>query len=277
MIRLDAVSQIYRASLPIFSDVSIDIPSNRKVALLGASQSGKTTLIQMLAGLISPSSGSIFRSARLSFPAGYQRGFRLSASVRQNLMFAAQIYDADEDDLCAFVSDAAELEPMLDAPLKDLAAQERVNLSFALTYALPFDTYLFDNTIGTGDARFRSRCEAMYDARAREAGMIVATRFPRIALQLCDCALVIGNHGLTFFDNVEAGVAAFNEQVGALAAAAVLTPSVVMGDAHVEGANEEAETLATAEMMVREPSNDERVIDAPSSGSGGAQVPDHAS
>ncbi len=269
MIRLEAVSQIYRASLPIFSDVSIDIPSDRRVALLGASQSGKTTLIQMLAGLISPSSGSIYRSARLSFPAGYQRGFRLNASVRQNLTFAAQIYDADEEDLCAFVSDVTELEPMLDAPLKELAVQERINLSFALTYALPFDTYMFDNTIGTGDAKFRARCEAMYDARARESGMIVATKTPRIALQLCDCALVIGNHGLTFFDNVEAGVAAFNEQVGALAAASVATPSVVVGDAHVEGAYEEDERLAAAEVIVRERSNDDRVMDVPSSGSGG--------
>ena len=132
MIRLDAVTQNYRAAAPIFFDVSLDIPTNRRVALLGVAQSGKTTLIQMLAGLMAPSSGTIHRMARLSFPAGYQRGFRMGASVRQNLAFAAQIYDADEGDLFEFVGEVTGLQDLLDAPLKDLAVQERVNLSFAL-------------------------------------------------------------------------------------------------------------------------------------------------
>ena len=231
MIRLDAVTQNYRAAAPIFFDVSLDIPTNRRVALLGVAQSGKTTLIQMLAGLMAPSSGTIHRMARLSFPAGYQRGFRMGASVRQNLAFAAQIYDADEGDLFEFVGEVTGLQDLLDAPLKDLAVQERVNLSFALTYALPFDTFLFDNTIGAGDAAFRERCQAMYDARAQEAGTIVATKNTRTAQQLCDCAVVISDFGLTFYDDIEAGVAAFNEQPGAVAQTPAPTSRIAQGGA----------------------------------------------
>lgn len=45
--------------LTILSDVSLDIPDGQFVALTGASGSGKSTLLGLLAGLDSPSSGSI--------------------------------------------------------------------------------------------------------------------------------------------------------------------------------------------------------------------------
>lgn len=45
--------------LTILSDVSLEIPDGQFVALTGASGSGKSTLLGLLAGLDSPSSGSI--------------------------------------------------------------------------------------------------------------------------------------------------------------------------------------------------------------------------
>lgn len=44
---------------PAVSDINLDIPSGRLVALLGPSGCGKTTTLKMIAGLINPSSGDI--------------------------------------------------------------------------------------------------------------------------------------------------------------------------------------------------------------------------
>lgn len=62
MITLTNVSKIVRSGtedLTILSDVSLEIPNGQFVALTGASGSGKSTLLGLLAGLDSPSSGTI--------------------------------------------------------------------------------------------------------------------------------------------------------------------------------------------------------------------------
>lgn len=62
MITLTNVSKTVRSGtedLTILSDVSLAIPSGQFVALTGASGSGKSTLLGLLAGLDSPSAGTI--------------------------------------------------------------------------------------------------------------------------------------------------------------------------------------------------------------------------
>ena len=47
------------ASAPALSDVSIDIPAGRTIAIVGAVGSGKTTLLRLVARLVDPSGGEI--------------------------------------------------------------------------------------------------------------------------------------------------------------------------------------------------------------------------
>lgn len=62
MIQLKNVTKTVRSGaedLTILSDVTLEIPDGQFVALTGASGSGKSTLLGLLAGLDSPTSGSI--------------------------------------------------------------------------------------------------------------------------------------------------------------------------------------------------------------------------
>ena len=63
MIRLNNVSYTYMSGGPFektaVSDVNITIPTGEFIGLMGHTGSGKSTIIQMIAGLLKPSSGSI--------------------------------------------------------------------------------------------------------------------------------------------------------------------------------------------------------------------------
>ena len=62
MIELRNITKTVRSGaedLTILDDVSVDIPGGQFVALTGASGSGKSTLLGLIAGLDSPSSGSV--------------------------------------------------------------------------------------------------------------------------------------------------------------------------------------------------------------------------
>ena len=60
-IRLEKVSFSYEENtLPTLNNISIEIIKNQCVGLIGKSGSGKTTLVDIIIGLLSPSSGRVF-------------------------------------------------------------------------------------------------------------------------------------------------------------------------------------------------------------------------
>ncbi|NBC31183.1 MAG: polyamine ABC transporter ATP-binding protein [Alphaproteobacteria bacterium] len=63
-IRFDRISKWFGSQVLAVDDVSLDIAANEFFALLGPSGCGKTTLLRILAGFESPSSGSVYLEGR---------------------------------------------------------------------------------------------------------------------------------------------------------------------------------------------------------------------
>lgn len=220
MIRLHGVTYVAQNGSTILDNISLEIPTNRRVAILGAKASGKSVLVQMLCGLMKPTEGYVERFSRISFPGGYLRGFRPAHTGRHNVMFAAKIYGADPDEVFEFVRHVSGLGDNIEVHMRLMTPQDRARLSYTLTYALPFETYLFDNSIGAIDPEFRSRCEAMFEARMRTAGAIVATGQTRIARQHCECGYVIRNRTMVFYEDIMEAIAVFESDQAAAASIA---------------------------------------------------------
>ena len=68
MIALSDVTVTFAPNKTVLEHLSLDIPKEKTTAIMGASGCGKTTLLRLLAGIISPNSGNVTRETdRLSF------------------------------------------------------------------------------------------------------------------------------------------------------------------------------------------------------------------
>ena len=204
MITIEELSFGYEkdGDTPVFDGLTCTLPTNRRFAIVGAPESGKSSLIRLLAGLLSPDTGTITRGARLSYPIGFGGGFRPTLTVRQNIRFICDLYEADVGEVTDFIARVGDIEHCLDEPFVGLTSRERIHLSFALSYAIPFDTYLVDGIIGAGDNAFRERCSAMLDGRAEQGGIILATRHIRTAERHANCGCLLVEGQLEFFDDM---------------------------------------------------------------------------
>ena len=94
-----ALAAAARRADAVLSDVDLDVPAGRTVALVGATGSGKTSLVSLISRLYDPSAGSVLldgvdvrtlklRALRRAVAVVSDDPFLFSASVAENIAYA---------------------------------------------------------------------------------------------------------------------------------------------------------------------------------------------
>lgn len=203
----------------VLSSITIQIPTDRRIALISQTEGDRKVFVELLAGLAKPTSGTISRLAEVSFPVGQLPGFTREHSVRLNVAHVARLYGADVAHTVDIVQQVTDMGKSFDRPYADLPAQLRRALAEAVAFALPFDLYLLaDDALGrSGEKGRRRRGHAvsprlLFEARAKTSGMIIPTRDVEYAREVCDLALVLQNGTLELFNDVNEGFGAVDQR-----------------------------------------------------------------
>ncbi len=210
---MEGVSKSFEApggSVPVFENLNAVFKPNTSVAILGARRSGKSTLIQLLSGELSPDRGKISQSCRVSFRVSSARMFHFGMSIQQNISFIARAYQMNPKPVLDFVAEFAGLTDVMDLSLQDVPREKRTRLLFTLPYAMPFDIYLCDEAIVGGAGKFREKCEQLVEARRGTSGLVFATKSPRFVRKFADQAILLDGGTLHFFKSIDAALAAFS-------------------------------------------------------------------
>ncbi len=211
MIVLDRVSITLkdrtRRSMPL-DDVSIGIPSDRRVGLLGQPKSGKTTLLKLLSGLSRPSSGRIYSDGTISFPVGAAVGIVAQHSLRRNAATAAKIYRVDPIRFIQIVAEASGCRPFLDLPFSYVPTEIATKFRYAVTYALPFDTYLMDGT-PMPFMQNPARMDDLLATRLSSKGFILASANESTIGKYCDVIFLIGDGKVVQAHDATAAIVGF--------------------------------------------------------------------
>jgi len=175
MIRLEHLTKTFFLNgtrKTVADDICVDFPTGAAVALMGRNGAGKTTLMAMIAGNMDPTSGRILSTGSISYPVGFAGSFHPDMTGAQNARFVARIYGVDTGELLDFVEDFAELGPHFNLPFRTYSSGMRSRLSFGVSMAIPFDTYLVDEVTSVGDAAFRAKSSAVFLDRMQRAGAL---------------------------------------------------------------------------------------------------------
>ncbi len=175
-----------RGGREVFSGLDFEADAGEALAIVGPNGSGKTSLLRMIAGLLTPAEGSITLQggdAELTVPEqahylGHRDALKPALSVAENLDFwrdflGSQMFDAAESLAQVGLGHATQL------PAAFLSAGQRRRLSLARLLAVRRPVWLLDEPTAALDRAGQNiLIKLISDHLARGGLVVVATHAP---------------------------------------------------------------------------------------------------
>lgn len=207
MIEFDTVSKSFWTGTQrkvILDRVSFRVEIGNSLGILAPNGTGKTTLINMMAGLEKPDEGTIRREAKISFPLGFMGGVINKISAVENSRYIARLYGLDPDYVEAFCRWMCNLGEYFEQPLGTYSSGMRARFSFALMLALDFDIYLIDEGMpGSTDVEFNRKASEILQERLRTTTVVIVSHQPQTLEKFARSAAVLMGGQLYMFDSLE--------------------------------------------------------------------------
>src|SRR5262245_53429285 len=152
-------------------NVTFEVRRGETFCIVGENGSGKSTMLQMVAGILHPTSGTVAVNGRVSALLELGAGFNPEFSGRDNVYLNGSILglttrqiDERYKDIAAF----AEIGDFIDQPVKTYSSGMVVRLAFAVAINVDPEILLVDEALAVGDIYFRQRCmRKVHELRTR--------------------------------------------------------------------------------------------------------------
>lgn len=172
--------------------ISATIGVGEAVAILGANGSGKSSLLRLLAGLLSPRSGRVrVRSFPVLLGVGAVMNPRLTG--RQNVMLAGLAMGFTPREVKRTANEIAEfagVAPYLDMPLSAYSTGMAARLQFAIATAARPEILLIDEALSVGDLEFSERAgERIRELLSTASTVVLVTHSLSAATEMCGRAI----------------------------------------------------------------------------------------
>lgn len=188
----------------ILDRVSFRVELGKNLGILAPNGTGKSTLINMMAGIEKADEGVIRRSAKISFPLGFMGGLNRKVSAMENSRYIARLYGLDPDYIEAYCRWICDLEEYFDQPLGTYSAGMRSRFSVALMLALEFDIYLIDEGMpSTADVNFVRKAGGILKERMETTTIVIVSHDPKVLERYASSAAVLKYGKLYLFDTLE--------------------------------------------------------------------------
>ncbi len=188
----------------ILDRASFRLELGNSIGILAKNGTGKTTIINMIAGLEKPDEGTINKTCRVSFPLGFMGGVVNKLSAMENSRYIARLYGLDPDYVEAFCRWMCGLGEYFDMAVGTYSAGMRSRFSFSLMLALDFDLYLIDEGMpSTTDTEFNKKAGDVLRERLQTTTVLIVSHRPEVLERFCRSAAVLRDGKLHMFNTLE--------------------------------------------------------------------------
>lgn len=175
--------------------LDLEVARGEALGIVGPNGGGKSTLLQVLAGILEPTTGRVIRKGRTAALLELGAGFNPEFSGRENVYINGEILGLGREEVDAKMESIerfAQIGAFIDRPVKTYSSGMYVRLAFSTAIHVDPETLIVDEALAVGDAVFANRCVNKFQ-QLREEGVTVVFVSHDMGLvkQICDRALFL--------------------------------------------------------------------------------------
>lgn len=175
--------------------VSFQVKKGETVGIIGTNGSGKSTVLKIITGVLSPTTGEVEVAGTISALLELGAGFNMDYTGIENIYMNGTMMGFSHKEMDAKLSDILEFADIGDfvyQPVKTYSSGMFVRLAFALAINVEPEILIVDEALSVGDVFFQSKCyRRMEEIRRNGTTILMVTHDMGSIIKYCDKVVLL--------------------------------------------------------------------------------------
>lgn len=158
---LNPLKKSYHDLFYALKDVTMQIEKGEMIGFVGENGSGKSTILKIITGVLTPTSGTMKIDGKISALLELGSGFNPEYSGYENIFLNGMVLGFSREEMEERVDDViqfADIGDHLYQPVKTYSSGMFVRLAFAVAINVDPDILIVDEALAVGDLEFQLKC-----------------------------------------------------------------------------------------------------------------------
>ena len=187
--------KVYHRDFNALHDISFDVEKGSTVGIIGTNGSGKSTILKIITGVLSPTSGEVHTDGSISALLELGAGFNPDYTGIENIYMNGTMMGFDREEMdrrLQDILDFADIGDFVYQPVKTYSSGMFVRLAFALAINVEPDILIVDEALSVGDVFFQSRCyRRMEEIREKGTTILMVTHDMGSVMKYCESVIIL--------------------------------------------------------------------------------------
>lgn len=183
--------------------INFEVKKGETVGIIGTNGSGKSTMLKLITGVLTPSSGEIRVDGRISALLELGAGFNMEYTGIENIYLNGTMigFSRNEiDEKMQEILDFADIGEFVHQPVKSYSSGMFVRLAFAVAININPEILIVDEALSVGDVFFQAKCYRKFEEFKQQGKTILFVSHDLGSItKYCDRAILL-NKGEKIFE-----------------------------------------------------------------------------
>lgn len=188
----------YHKDFFALNKLSFSVEKGQTVGIIGTNGSGKSTILKIITGVLTPSTGTVEVDGKISALLELGAGFNMDYTGIENIYMNGTMMGftkKEMDGKLQDILDFADIGDFVHQPVKTYSSGMFVRLAFALAINVEPEILIVDEALSVGDVFFQAKCyRRMEEIRKSGTTILMVTHDMGSIIKYCD-KVVLLNRG----------------------------------------------------------------------------------
>ena len=185
----------YHKKFYALDKISFDVKKGETVGIIGTNGSGKSTILKIITGVLTPTTGEVTVDGTISALLELGAGFNMDYTGIENIYMNGTMMGFSKkemDEKLQDILDFADIGDFVHQPVKTYSSGMFVRLAFALAINVEPEILIVDEALSVGDVFFQAKCyRRMEEIRQRGTTILMVTHDMGSIIKYCDKVVLL--------------------------------------------------------------------------------------